>query len=110
MQPNGKPMQRAPSPALKSVCKTTFIDVSYSAKPGPLIWMAGKRQHGRRQNASEKSRTQALPRVIKTIHSDLIATISSTKVPILHATHLVATASYQWTSMPHLHPALQHYL
>src|SRR6266702_4434412 len=103
-------MQRALSPASKSVYRTIFIDVSYSVKPGLPIWMAGRRQHGRRQNTSKKSRTRALPRVIETIHSDPIATISSTKVLIIHATHLAMTASYQWTLMPHLHPTPQHHL
>src|SRR6266702_19195 len=92
-QLNGRPIQRAPSPTSKAVCKTTFIDESYSTKPGLPIWMAGKRQHGKRQNASEKSRMWALPRIIKTIHSGLVATISSTKVPIPHAMDVDATTT-----------------
>src|SRR6266702_245869 len=93
-QPNGRPMQRAPLPASKLGCKTTFTDEFYSVRPGLPTWMAGKRRHEKKQNASKKSRMQALPHVIETIHSDLVATISSTKVPIPHAMHLATMASY----------------
>src|SRR6266702_3464841 len=94
-QPNGKPMQKAPLPASKSDCKITFIDVFYSAKPGLPIWMAGRRQHGRKQNASEKFKTRASPCAIETTCRDLTAIISNTKAPTPHVTHLATTASYQ---------------
>src|SRR6266702_357523 len=64
-QPNGRPMQRAPLPASKLGCKTTFTDEFYSVRPGLPTWMAGKRRHEKKQNASKKSRMQALPHVIE---------------------------------------------
>src|SRR6266702_887779 len=76
-------MQRAPLPASKSDYKITFIDVFYSARPGLPIWMAGRRQHGRKQNASKKFKTQALPRAIETTCRDLTAIISNTPAPPL---------------------------
>jgi len=72
--------------------------------------MAGRKQHGRKQNISKKFRMQASPHIIETIHSDLTAIISSIKVPIHHAMHLATMASYPWTLMPHLHPVSQHHL
>src|SRR6266702_2409677 len=109
-QPNGRPMQRALSHASKSVCKTTFIAASCSAKLGQPTWMVEKRRHEKRQNASKKFRMQALPRAIKTTHSNLITTISNIKTPVPHITHLTTMASYHWMLMPRLHPTPQHYL
>src|SRR6266702_6762203 len=108
-QPNGRPMQRAPLPASKSDCKITFIDVFYSAKPGLPIWMAGRKQHGRKQSASEKFKTRASPRAIETTRRDLTTIISSTKAPMPRVTHLAMTASYQWTLTLHPHHAPQHH-
>jgi len=56
--------------------------------------MAGRRQHRRKQNASERFRMWALPHVIETINKDLIAIISNTKAPMPHATYLTMMASY----------------
>src|SRR6266702_5380744 len=110
MQPNGRPMQRALLPTSKLVCNTTFINTSYSVKPGQPTWMAGRKQHGKKLNASKKSRTWDLPCTIETIHSDLIITISSIRVPMPHVMHLAMTASYQWMLTLHLHHIPQHHL